>query len=179
MDARKEPEERTPPDNFDISSLQEDDLKTEVVSVRLDTNTLKVLDEEAKANRMTRPDVIRQALQKELHGGNDSELITRSLTQQRNHLARLGDHVDILMETLLTFVSVWFERRAPLATPEEQQQAARNLQVQYETFIRRLKHTLSGESRVTGLYTAVADCMPELSAEQIYTPSSERGDDNA
>jgi len=78
----------------------------------------------AKYHHRTRQDVVEHALLKQRRGRNDSDVLVCSLAQQRNHIARNGGRVDVLMETLLAFVAVWFERRAPLVNEDERRQAA-------------------------------------------------------
>lgn len=92
---------------------------------RLDPELVRLLDQRARARKVSRTDVIEAALTSVLSPDHEEKLeaiLTRRLDRLSRQLDRLEWHVELTNETLALFVRFWLINSAPL--PEEAVRAA-------------------------------------------------------
>lgn len=117
---------------------------------RLDPVLVSLIEERARARRVTRTDVLEAALSSFLspdHEERVEAVLTRRLDRIGRQLDRLGWHLDLSNETIALFIRFWLTANPPL--PDTAMKAAQaSGRKRWENFVEALSRRMEAGPRL-------------------------------
>jgi len=145
------------------------------ITLRLPNDLVSIMDELSEAKGVNRSTIAIEALSKSLKKeAADSALIIKEIVRQNNQVARVVSRLDVLAETFLVYVSVWFERHGPITDESLRADAKHNMLEGMNRFRNAVKADITSSSKTDRLYELLSTAIPELTASH----KSELSDDD-